>query len=134
MDAEEPAQPHLPGAQYLSAEYVIEELGAQGAHRLRTLTTPKVLVLGSSPELSSPPERCSRPCSQPEPTTPGSNACSRASASPLASSSSSSPVPRCSPRPTCSCRPRHCATSPASPQRGSPGSGDSLWSATASEH
>ena len=46
MDAEEPAQPHLPGAQYLSAEYVIDELGAQGAHRLRTLTTPKVLVLG----------------------------------------------------------------------------------------
>ena len=36
----------MPGAQYLSAEYVIDELGAHGARRLRTLTAPKVLVLG----------------------------------------------------------------------------------------
>lgn len=46
MNADEPTQPHIPGAQYLSAEYVIDELGAHGAHRLRTLTAPKVLVLG----------------------------------------------------------------------------------------
>src|SRR5918994_3582947 len=46
MTGEEPAHSSTPGAQYLDAEYVIDELGAHGAHRLRTLTTPKVLVLG----------------------------------------------------------------------------------------
>lgn len=46
MNADEPQQPHIPGAQYLSAESVLDELGAHGAHRLRTLTAPKVLVLG----------------------------------------------------------------------------------------
>ena len=33
-------------AQYLSAEYVIDELGLHGARRLRSLTAPKILVLG----------------------------------------------------------------------------------------
>lgn len=46
MNVEEPAASSAPGAQYLSAEYVIGELGAHGARRLRTLSTPKVLVLG----------------------------------------------------------------------------------------
>ena len=49
MDAEESAHSRVPGAHYLSAEYVIDELGAQGAHRLRTLTTPP-----SSPAWAEP--------------------------------------------------------------------------------
>lgn len=46
MNTGAPSRLHVPGAQYLRAEYVIDELGAQGAHRLGTLTTPQVLVLG----------------------------------------------------------------------------------------
>lgn len=37
----------VPGAQYLSAEYVIAELGAHGARRVRTLSAPQILVLGT---------------------------------------------------------------------------------------
>src|SRR5918994_1925178 len=46
MNVEQPAASSAPGAQYLSAEYVIGELGAHGARRLRTLSSTKVLVLG----------------------------------------------------------------------------------------
>lgn len=46
VSVDEPGRGEVPGAQYLSAEYVIDELGAHGARRLRTLTAPKVLVLG----------------------------------------------------------------------------------------
>jgi formate transporter len=46
VSPDEPGRADVPGAQYLGAEYVIDELGAHGAHRLRTLTVPKVLVLG----------------------------------------------------------------------------------------
>src|SRR5918994_5913996 len=46
MTGEQPAHSSAPGAQYLDAEYVIDEFGVQGARRLRTLSSPKVLVLG----------------------------------------------------------------------------------------
>lgn len=46
VEGGESEKPGVPGAQYLSAEYVLGELGAHGARRLRTLTTPRVLVLG----------------------------------------------------------------------------------------
>ena len=39
-------EPEIPAARYLRAEFVIKELGREGARRVRTLTSPKILMLG----------------------------------------------------------------------------------------